>query len=372
MPSISGFLTRYLTKDKPKPPPITVGTAVFLLVLYTVLYVAPFYLSSTTRPSLTLSRDDARVIRARVTSVSLTCAVCSAATFWILTSTAGSSSRDALHALGWYPVGVAEAARTLLLTAVLFAAPLYEALLVDGGWRDVLDVRGYARELWTQWTSWRNIVAVSVNFFFLFFFFPGRYLRHRPFLSIYLHPFRLNKSPQGPVTEEILFRSASVPLLTLAGTSPARTVFLAPLVFGLAHAHHFYEFRVTHPRVPAAAGVARSVVQFGYTTLFGAYATFVFLRTGSLAAIVAVHAFCNLMGLPRFWGRVGPPGHYRAYEQRRPVGRDDDGKDDEEEPPPALVWSLVYYAILVAGAVAWYRNLGPLTQSGNALVRIDV
>ena len=50
---------------------------------------------------------------------------------------------------------------------------------------------------------------------------------------------------QGPVSEECLFRSASVPLLLLAGVSTKSTIFLSPIVFGLAHAHHFYEFRIS-------------------------------------------------------------------------------------------------------------------------------
>ena len=37
-----------------------------------------------------------------------------------------------------------------------------------------------------------------------------------------------------------------------------------------------------------------------YTTAFGAYATWLFIRTGSLAAPVAVHVLCNAVGLPDF------------------------------------------------------------------------
>src|SRR5688572_19919963 len=93
--------------------------------------------------------------------------------------------------------------------------------------------------------------------------------------------------------------------MLLARTSVKQTIFLSPVIFGLAHFHHFYEFRLTHPQVPVVQAIARSVLQFSYTTLFGAYATFLFIRTGSLLAICVVHAFCNCMGLPRVWGRVG-------------------------------------------------------------------
>ena len=41
-----------------------------------------------------------------------------------------------------------------------------------------------------------------------------------------------------------------------------------------------------------------AITQFAYTTLFGAYVTYAFLRTNSLPAIIISHQFCNCMGLP--------------------------------------------------------------------------
>lgn len=38
--------------------------------------------------------------------------------------------------------------------------------------------------------------------------------------------------------------------------------------------------------------------QFMYTTLFGAYVTYSFIKTASLPGVVVVHSFCNWMGLP--------------------------------------------------------------------------
>jgi prenyl protein peptidase len=48
---------------------------------------------------------------------------------------------------------------------------------------------------------------------------------------------------------------------------------------------------------------AQVLFQGFYTTVFGWYEALVFLRTGNLAAPVAVHAFCNWMGVPEF-GRM--------------------------------------------------------------------
>jgi prenyl protein peptidase len=146
-----------------------------------------------------------------------------------------------------------------------------------------------------------------------------------------------------------------VPLLLVAGSSSTRTIFLSPLVFGLAHVHHFYEFRITHPQVPLLAAVARSVLQFSYTSLFGMYATFIFVRTGSLPAVILIHTFCNYMGLPRFWGRLEP---YWAY------------RDGDAASAPSVMWTIVYYVLLVGGSIAWWRNLYSLTESPIALVNI--
>lgn len=45
-----------------------------------------------------------------------------------------------------------------------------------------------------------------------------------------------------------------------------------------------------------------SSFQFVYTTLFGWYASYLFLKTGHLAPPVLSHSFCNIMGFPDFSG----------------------------------------------------------------------
>lgn len=169
-----------------------------------------------------------------------------------------------------------------------------------------------------------------------------------------------------------MFRSALIPLHILAHVSPGRITFLSPLYFGIAHIHHFYEFRLTHPDTPALAALLRSLFQFGYTTIFGWYATFLYLRTGSLPAVVLVHSFCNWCGLPRFWGRV---------EAGEPLGPPLRGKEDEDgkwrgvnvgSGELSIGWTVVYYALLVLGAMGFVWALWPLTESYNALVDFGV
>lgn len=328
---------------------MTPGGAAAVLALYALTYFVPFYLWRATRPSPALSRDAPSVIRARIRSVSLSCAVCLAATYAVLSRGAGAGAAPAevLRRMGLWPPAPADALRALLLTALLFAGPLFSYFVVDRGWADWLRLAPL-KEVWTEWTEWRNIVAVCA---------PSPNPTH-PYIpsSIPLTLQLTNHPPplppplvQGPITEELLFRSASVPLMLAARAPLAQTVFLSPVIFGLAHVHHFYEFRLSHPGVPASRALLRSAFQLGYTTLFGAYATFVFVRTGSLAAVCAVHAFCNCMGLPQVWGRVEP-----AWSAR-----------------PSVLWTAAYYLLLVAGAVLWWKNLWVLTESDNALVASD-
>ena len=157
-----------------------------------------------------------------------------------------------------------------------------------------------------------------------------------------------------------------IPLHVLAGFSGKQIVFLTPLYFGIAHLHHLYEFRITHTEVPLFVAVLRSLFQFTYTSLFGFFAAFVFIRTGNVYTCILAHAFCNWMGLPRFYGRVG-------VEAGIPIGPPDvDKKDDEQKSVPSyqgrgIGWTAAYYVVLVAGAVGFYYQLFPLTESSHAL-----
>jgi prenyl protein peptidase len=218
--------------------------------------------------------------------------------------------------MGLYPLALVSTLKTLLLTALLFLGPLFESLIVDASWRELLHLETWA-ELWSDPTTNRNLIA-------------------------------------GPITEEILFRTASIPLMLLSQAGIRTTVFFSPVIFGLAHFHHFYEFRLSYPGVPIFAALLRSVFQLGFTSVFGAYATFIYVRTGSLLAVCAVHAFCNTMGLPRVWGKV------------RRIGIEDARKGEADK--GWMIWTVAYYVLLVGGAVAFWKHLWAFTESKNALV----
>jgi prenyl protein peptidase len=294
--------------------------------------VVPFYLTAATRPSPTLNRDAPSVIRARIRTVTLACVVGSVATFYILNVTAKLSPAQAFHMLGWWPVAPLDIANSLALTCLLYIGPLFERFFVEGELRD-LRRRGLGtlRESLSSWQGYRNYVA-------------------------------------GPITEEIIFRSVLIPIHLLAKISPTKIVFLTPLYFGIAHVHHCYEFMLTHPHAPLLQAIFRTLFQLTYTTLFGWFAAWIYVRTGSLYACIIIHAFCNWVGLPRFWGRVTRREDYPLS----PVAIR--GKDDTDAVQAqgrggslTLKWTVAYYLLLVAGVCLFYRELWPLTVSEAAL-----
>ncbi|XP_042902985.1 CAAX prenyl protease 2 isoform X2 [Parasteatoda tepidariorum] len=78
----------------------------------------------------------------------------------------------------------------------------------------------------------------------------------------------------APIFEEFTFRACMLPILVPCFGNKT-SVILCPLFFGI-------------------------VFQLAYTTVFGAYSSFLFLRTGHFAAPSVAHAFCNHMGFPDF------------------------------------------------------------------------
>lgn len=343
-------------------PLISERTALICAVLYTVLYVAPFYLSTTLRASPLASRDAPSVIRARVRAVGLTCLACTTITVFVLIVYGNASPQDVLRLLGLWPIYFVDILKAVALLAVLFIGPLYEGIIVDGNWRE-WSLSAFKAGIFDDWRGYRNYLI-------------------------------------APASEELVFRAATIPLFALAKVNPTRIVFLTPLIFGLAHVHHLVEFvqsrtpqgRIWPPMNVLAMGLLRSTFQFSYTSLFGFFAAFLFLRTGNLWAVMIAHTFCNWQGVPRLYGRVGQYASAHAIQLTPDVAqgkRDDDhdqateGKGlmqdkeetetkaaemmDHEVKNPSIAWTLVYYALLATGALGFYTFLWPLTNSSNAL-----
>lgn len=113
------------------------------------------------------------------------------------------------------------------------------------------------------------------------------------------------------------------------GVSQPVVVALLPLAFGAAHLHHLLEL-TRKQGIPLAHALRIVVFQCLYTTIFGAYACVLLLRSGNLLAPVAAHCFCNAMGFP---------------------------------PLAALAQSRVLAAATAVGVVAFAGLLGPATAA---------
>lgn len=264
--------------------------------------------------------------------MTLACIFSSVAALYLLLVTAKVDPIPALHILGWWPIFSSDVLRCLAITFLLYLGPLFELMFIDKIFTQFRHSH-LLRETLSSWQGYRNFVA-------------------------------------GPITEEILFRSVLIAVNLLAKISPARLVLLTPLYFGIAHVHHYYEFTLTHPHTPLLPAILRSLFQFTYTTLFGWFAAFIYVRTGSLYACILIHAFCNSMGLPRFWGRL------KRIEEHPRVPVIVRGKDDEDAVQTTgrggvlgLQWTIVYYVLLVVGAYSFYCQLWPLTESDLRLIK---
>lgn len=146
----------------------------------------------------------------------------------------------------------------LLLTAVLFAGPLF-AQYLSGELRTVATV-----------DYWRSAVTDI---------------------------FWIRNHIMAPISEEFTFRACMLPLL-LAAVRPTTALALTPLFFGVAHLHHAAERY--QAGMPAAQIALLSAAQFVFTSVFGVYSAYLFARTGHYVAPLLAHAFCNHMGLPNF------------------------------------------------------------------------
>ncbi len=99
-----------------------------------------------------------------------------------------------------------------------------------------------------------------------------------------------------PFTEEFVFRGCMIPLV-YPFLGSFNSMMVTPLFFGLAHLHHIVEGHVVN-RIPLDTLIGQHLFQFSYTYLFGIYANYLFIKTGSFFGPFAGHIFCNYMGFP--------------------------------------------------------------------------
>ncbi|XP_021908522.1 CAAX prenyl protease 2 [Carica papaya] len=85
---------------------------------------------------------------------------------------------------------------------------------------------------------------------------------------------------QAPITEELVFRACMIPILLCGGFRIYTAIFSCPVFFSLAHLNHFMEV-YTRQNFSLLKATLVVGLQLGYTIVFGWYASFLFIRTGS-------------------------------------------------------------------------------------------
>ncbi|EFJ44992.1 hypothetical protein VOLCADRAFT_32069, partial [Volvox carteri f. nagariensis] len=217
-------------------------------------------------------RDDPSTIRRRLFSITLACSVSWLPTYFWATRL---HQARCLRVVG-LPRAVLDA---LFLVSTLFAGPL--VYFHGNGVGDRAEGRGAAGD---------NVSTAAPPPSWLLRLAAGDLALWRNLVA-------------APLAEEFVFRACMVPLL---GVEFWNVVLLIPLFFGAAHLHHAADL-MRHQGKSLRGALLVVGFQFLYTTVFGWLATYLFLRTGHLAAPVAAHVFCNWAGFPPFGDMLSHP-----------------------------------------------------------------
>ncbi|KAG0761808.1 hypothetical protein G6F62_005075 [Rhizopus arrhizus] len=198
---------------------------------FTVIYVIGFYVFKTSG-----SRNHPSVIRARMKAVT----VASVLSILIVKSL---TPLDLITTLGLTPVfGIF---KPLLLSVLLFLGPL--------------SILYFDREL-----------PFQENFDL-----------QRDVVESFTKPLGQRNYFVAPFTEELVFRACMIAVLYQANYSKNYLIFVSPLYFGIAHLHHAWEnyHALGKTREGLIQVICGSLFQFTYTTIFGWYASYLFIKT---------------------------------------------------------------------------------------------
>lgn len=101
----------------------------------------------------------------------------------------------------------------------------------------------------------------------------------------------------APFAEELVYRACMLLLLSPA-IGEQYAVLFCPIFFGIAHVHHLIDWYRVSDGTSFGQACLTVLVQFCYTSIFGLFAGFLFVRTHHLVSLFLCHSFCNVMGLP--------------------------------------------------------------------------
>jgi prenyl protein peptidase len=144
---------------------ITVQNAVVLSAVHTLLYVGVLYVRAASRPSLTTTKENPSVIRARFAAVAVACVVSVFANRFLIKLARENGQKTGLDEWdqmldGWgeWKVNVWQTIHALGLTAFLFLGPLFERVWIQEGWRSFSSELHYSV---TSLFGWRTYIIVN-------------------------------------------------------------------------------------------------------------------------------------------------------------------------------------------------------------------
>lgn len=261
--------------------------------LITGLYVGSLYLSKSTRPSKHVRRDDEVVVKKRMQIITVgtiidVLVITPLVLQWQLAPeqlpwASAVKYMDVELGPRFFTRTVPQSILALIHVAILFAGPLYQRIYLENG--IPLGFHLAKRELKTVWGI-RNYIV-------------------------------------GPVTEELVFRACIMSVHKAAGFSPIVSVFVTPFYFGVAHLHHGYELFVSmgsKGKNKIMVIALQCAFQLVFTTLFGWYAAWLYVRFQSVWPPVCVHIFCNAMGVPDFTVDNVSRKQFKTYQTLLAVG----------------------------------------------------
>lgn len=296
-------------------------------------YVAVLYVTSKGIEDFPARRDDPRVIRKRMKNVTIVCILnlilvpmAHALISGNLTYTEAFLNiglvpgyyRDDRWDLSSYTIDVI---KVLSLVALLYVGPLSDLILYYITNRKASPLQDFKDELLSIW-GLRNYIF-------------------------------------APITEEIFYTSMLLNTYLVANVtekSHLTTMLVQPsMFFSIAHIHHAYEATLVG-NFSIISIVLNTMFQMLYTTLFGAFTNFVYLKTGgNLWACILAHTLCNLLGFPNgsatyeHFTVIRTPSSLRLQQL-------------------VNYWNKIYYILLLMGILFFKDYLFVLVNSPDQLI----
>lgn len=157
----------------------------------------------------------------------------------------------------------------------------------------------------------------------------------------------------APLTEELFYTAMIINNYLITdqkSTTFNSVIFLSPLFFGVAHVHHGFEMYSIG--LYSTLNILFSVLfQTVYTTAFGIFTNYVFVRTGgNLWCCIFLHAMANYLGFPG-GSELSSQLHIVQHKCSRLVI------------VFGALWKWIYIGLLLVGVAEFKNNLWNLTQS---------